>query len=236
MKNVRITQGFGENAIPLYKDLGMRGHNAADMVARDGTPAFSVLNGICAYTDTSDKSYGYFLFLRTPTKQINGVQCFVEVVYAHLQEIFVKTGEEVTEGQLIAHCDNTGFPKFSTGSHLHLGTRVVYIIKGQEKRMLDNGYFGYSDPALFLTSGRESVYPVDQRYGRPRNYFAEKVFAFSLVTRRALGRLPTPREINAITYGNGWTLPHIVNPALFVTWSEMTYDEYREKLRAMIGS
>lgn len=235
LKTVKLTQKFGENLIPLYKDLQMLAHNGHDMVAPMGTPAYSVLNGTCAYTYTADASYGYYLFLRTPTKEIGGVRCFVEVVYGHLERIHVKMGQEVTEGQHIADCDNTGFPKYSTGSHLHLGTRVVYIVDGQEVRLRDNGYFGYSDPALFFTKLKIDELPVDRRYGKPRNFLAEKAFAFNPVTRKALGRLPSNRETNGIVSG-GWTLQHIVDPAMFALWSEMTYDEYRAKLRAMIGN
>lgn len=231
---MRLTQGFGQNLVPFYRDLGIRGHNGRDYAALSGTKTFSVLDGTVRYAaEKENDGYGYAVVLQTPTRKVDGLSCAVEVIYAHLQRTIVKTGEKVTVGQHIADCDNTG--KHTTGSHLHLGTRIIYFIDGQEHRAMHNGYFGYSDPSLFLTRNiRYDAFPVDFRYEQPRKYLAERVFAFSPVTRRALGRLPTSREVRAAVYGE-WSIPHIVDPAMFITWAELTHDEYRQRLRAMVS-
>lgn len=234
LKEMRVNQKFGDNLVPFYKDLGLMGHDGLDLRAPTGTPLYSCLNGTVGYAYTGDRdNYGYYVFLRTPVREpAAGVRCFLEVIYAHMDTVSVKTGQEVTEGQQIGTADNTG--KLTTGSHLHFATRVVYIIDGQEERQRNNGYFGYSDPMLFLTATKIEELPVDRRYGKTRSFLAEKTFAFNPVTRRAFGRLPTAREVSASVYG-GYTLQHLVDPAMFALWSELTYDEYRAKLRAMVS-
>ena len=53
-------------------------------------------------------SYGYYVKYRTYDKY--------DVLYAHLNSIKVKKGENITQGDVVAYSGNTGD---STGPHLH---------------------------------------------------------------------------------------------------------------------
>lgn len=230
LERMTITQPFGVNYVDFYKKLGMNGHNALDVKALTGTTLFSCLNGEVAWADDSDPAgYGIYIFLRTKPKQVGNTLVTIEVIYAHLQKLLVKTGQEVTEGQKIALSDNTG--KYTTGAHLHFGVRPLY---GPNLIRKENGYLGYEDPALFMNRSIIDVLPVDKRYGKKREFLVEKVFAFSPSTRRALGRLPTSKEISACTYG-GWTLKEVADPAMFAVWTEYTKEGFAAKVVEMKG-
>lgn len=64
-----------------------------------------------------------------------------QVVYGHLQNFFVKTGEKITEEQIIATSGNTG--SSTTGPHLHLTA-------------LYNG--NYVDPTSLINKTNEGIF------------------------------------------------------------------------------
>ena len=45
----------------------------------------------------------------------------VSIIYAHCNDLYVKEGDKITQGQEIAEVGSTGN---STGPHLHLGVKV----------------------------------------------------------------------------------------------------------------
>ena len=52
--DMKITQGFGENIVGFYKELGMKGHNGLDIKSPTGTACYAVCDGIVqAYADSS---------------------------------------------------------------------------------------------------------------------------------------------------------------------------------------
>ena len=63
--------------------------------------------------------------------------------YAHLDKLYVKEGQTVTQGQVIGRMGNTGL---STGPHLHYEVRV----EGRAVDPLDYFYEGYE-----LAGGRK---------------------------------------------------------------------------------
>jgi murein DD-endopeptidase MepM/ murein hydrolase activator NlpD len=125
-----LNQGFGSN-IEIYKQFGMNGHNGLDLYAPDGACLYSPLAGQVTEIQIDPTGYGNHIRIGTPEQ---------EQVFGHLKEVFVKTFDKITEGQLIGLCDNTGF---SSGSHLHWGKRL----KDKSGSILNynNGYFGYVD-------------------------------------------------------------------------------------------
>jgi hypothetical protein len=107
-QKLRLTSPFGERVHPVTgkKDF----HNGIDLAAPVGTQ-------ITAHTNME--------VLNVWENDLGGKQCKVaddNYVYgfAHLSHIFVKAGQKLKEGDLIALTGNSGA---STGAHLHLTTR-----------------------------------------------------------------------------------------------------------------
>ena len=131
-----ITQGFGENAVSFYAQLGLKGHNGIDYVAPKRTKIYAAHDGKITKTydiGNSSRTIGYGVWITNA----EGWQ----TVYYHLDEVLVKVDDEVKAGDLIAYSDNTG--EYTTGDHLHFG---LYPAKPD----LENGYNGAIDPTEFF--------------------------------------------------------------------------------------
>ncbi len=96
--------GFRDNPVNGADDF----HAGIDIGAAEGTPVIAAQSGIVMRTGYN-KLRGYYIILR----HAGGVQ----TLYQHLSYIFVRGGERVEQGQLIANVGSTGFV---TGPHLHL--------------------------------------------------------------------------------------------------------------------
>lgn len=118
-----LTQGFGENPAN-YAKFGLKGHNGLDYALPAGTDVIAPHAGkvIEAAFDTP----GYGLYLKIENDKEGSV-------LAHLKDNLVSVGDTVSEGQLIAHSNNTGN---STGPHLHWG----YYLFPRDRT---NGYAGF---------------------------------------------------------------------------------------------
>lgn len=102
-----ITSCFGERMNPIMNKKEF--HNGIDIGAEQGEDIVAVKSGKILHVGISS-TYG------------NVVEYIIEggyiIKYAHCNEIFVKEGDRVEQGQIIASIGNTGL---STGSHLHYG-------------------------------------------------------------------------------------------------------------------
>lgn len=87
-------------------------HTGLDIAASVGTPIKVVANGKVTFAAYSG-SYGYLV----KVDHGNGVETW----YAHTRKMYVKVGQEVKAGDVIAAVGNTGN---STGPHLHLEVRI----------------------------------------------------------------------------------------------------------------
>lgn len=132
LANVYPTQEFGANAVD-YSQFGLSGHHGRDLNAGVGTPVYAVEAGTVTTSSNgaTDKYTGRFAAGEVIV--INGTY---ETWYMHLSQRLVGAGAKVSEGQLIAKSGNTGF---TTGPHLHFGTRPL-------SPNLNNGYRGFVDP------------------------------------------------------------------------------------------
>lgn len=135
----KLTQGFAENP-QIYAQFNLKGHNGTDWGLPTGTEIVAPHSGKVVEATNNPTGYGLYLKIESATEGS---------VLAHLKEFKVKVGDQVTEGQLVAISDNTGF---STGPHLHWG---YYRIP----RDRANGYGGFIDPFPFLTAAPA---PTDQ--------------------------------------------------------------------------
>jgi len=141
LKTNIITQKFGENKIPIYKQRGLLGHNGWDWKAYDGEPLyFDVLSEGTVYQKHTDSAGGLGLDIITQDK--NGD--YWKQRYWHLKSYKCEIGDIVETGQLIALADNTGR---STGTHLHRGLKPQRIDPNGNFRnkFPKNGYRGGVD-------------------------------------------------------------------------------------------
>ena len=87
-------------------------HTGLDIAAKTGTKIKVIANGTVKFASESG-SYGYLV----KVDHGNGVESW----YAHTSKMYVKPGQEVKAGDIIADVGSTGN---STGPHLHLEIRV----------------------------------------------------------------------------------------------------------------
>jgi uncharacterized protein YgiM (DUF1202 family) len=112
----RVTQHFGENP-QLYKPFKLPGHEGLDLLAMSRANVYAAADGkVYQAGHPSDHPYGLHVRIRHPA----GNKVY-KTVYAHLDTVFVKVGQNVKAGELIGLADNTGN---SFGSHLHLTLKV----------------------------------------------------------------------------------------------------------------
>lgn len=103
---VAKTSGYGWRTDPMGGS-GSDFHLGNDLAAAEGTPVLAAADGIVRYAGTHT-SYGNYLRIL----HANGD----ETLYAHLQYLFVHTGQRVTAGQCLGTVGETGN---TTGPHLH---------------------------------------------------------------------------------------------------------------------
>ena len=96
------------------KTQGIHGHNAIDIAATPGTPVIAAAAGraIVSKMGGYNGGYGNMIII----SHANGIQ----TVYAHLQDVYIVQGQNVTQGQVIGEVGNSGR---STGPHLHFEIR-----------------------------------------------------------------------------------------------------------------
>jgi murein DD-endopeptidase MepM/ murein hydrolase activator NlpD len=142
---------FGANPAQ-YEPLGQNGHPGLDFEAPSGTPLYAPCDGDAFYT--TDANGGDGIWIRYPN---NGAPQF-NVILWHLfpkgnqQYPFqIPTDGSVTPikaGQLLAYTDNSGYPKESTGPHLHVGVMPCDTTGGALEP--NNGYKGCVDPTPYF--------------------------------------------------------------------------------------
>lgn len=150
--NFTITQFFGQN-LADYSQFGMIGHNGVDFIpwAGESWDIQSVSDGFVIEIGFDEKGFGNFIKIKSENRIW---------LFAHLSEICVGRNQSVKIGQKIGIMGNTGN---STGSHLHLGLKIVDNLGN----VLDNqnGYFGAVDPLPFLIDNS----PVIGKSDIPKN-------------------------------------------------------------------
>ena len=100
---------------PVYgwMSQGYRGdHRAIDIAAVGGTFVTAADRGVVIRSGWNDQGYGTFVVIDHNIDYIT--------LYAHMQDIYVKEGDVVAQGQIIGTIGSTGN---STGPHLHFEIR-----------------------------------------------------------------------------------------------------------------
>jgi phosphopantetheinyl transferase (holo-ACP synthase) len=183
LNNIAVTQEFGSTAID-YSQFGLRGHHGIDLNASIGTPVFAPESGtiLQSANGVTDPKSGRFAAGETIV--MSGKY---EHWLMHLNQRLVSAGQKVNEGQLIGYTGNTGF---TTGPHLHAGTRPL-------NPDMNNGYRGFINPrGVYQVStpsaGGANVIPnADNYYGR-----------YNKAMTRIRGRAMSRDEFNKFFVGN----------------------------------
>lgn len=111
VKTKRITGVYGSNR--TYNGEERNWHKGVDFAAPTGTPVFAPASGKIRLALENSFFNGNLIILD------HGYQLMT--VYAHLNKMYVKKGDEVKKGDIIGEVGTTGR---STGPHLHWG---VYL-------------------------------------------------------------------------------------------------------------
>ncbi|KXG77451.1 Murein DD-endopeptidase MepM [Fervidicola ferrireducens] len=101
----KVTSGFGRRFHPLLKVERM--HNGIDIEELEGTPVKAAASGTVIQA-AEDAELGRLVKIRHEGD--------VVTVYAHLKDVYVKTGDRVSQGQIIGTVGKTGLAE---NPHLH---------------------------------------------------------------------------------------------------------------------
>ncbi|RIK34834.1 MAG: hypothetical protein DCC55_32195, partial [Chloroflexi bacterium] len=130
-----VTQAFGDNpsryAAVSCAEVPLRGHNGLDFALPTGTPVVSVQDGVVLEARADPDRFGHFVLLGHEWGQS---------FYAHLSEIHVGRGQQVSAGQQVGRSGAGGLANIP---HLHFGLRIIPYSVG-------DGWCGYSDPQPYL--------------------------------------------------------------------------------------
>lgn len=141
----QISQRWGENP-EYYAKLGMKGHNGVDFAVPIGTPIMACHDGTIQFSGIDS--------VRSLTVCIDSPDGTLRTLYCHLSESKVQVGQVVKRGDVIALSGNTG--NFTTGPHLHLGTRPL-------PAQMDNGWNGAVNPFNYF----DGTYPNSPQTTQP---------------------------------------------------------------------
>ena len=100
------TSAYGTRIDPV-QGKAQEFHTGADLSAVQGTPVYAAAGGVVRIA-RSHTSYGNYVRLLHPGGD--------ETIYAHLQYLFVRPGQQVQAGQCLGTVGQTGN---ATGPHLH---------------------------------------------------------------------------------------------------------------------
>jgi hypothetical protein len=120
------TQGFGENAAVLYKEMGLLGHTAEDWQPGLGAKILNCSNDAYCYSlmnqfeSDQTKYKGVFMVV-----DVDNLFSY-EISYGHCLEMFAEVGKTYQPGDLIATVGNNG-PIYSQGHPLTLEERAQGI-------------------------------------------------------------------------------------------------------------
>jgi murein DD-endopeptidase MepM/ murein hydrolase activator NlpD len=111
LSKVKMTSGFGMRMHPIQNREVM--HRGVDLAAAAGTSVFATANGKVTQTGFEENGAGHYIIIHHDNK--------FETFYSQLNEILVKTDQEVTKGSIIGKVGSSGL---STGPHLHYEVRL----------------------------------------------------------------------------------------------------------------
>lgn len=119
-----INEPFGWRWRDGYQEY----HAGIDMRGPRGTPVLAAGSGVIEKAGNFHNGYGNMIIIH----HADGKQTF----YAHLNDIYVSTGDVITQGTIIGEIGSTGD---STGNHLHFEVRVNGTPDNPLKHLVSKG-------------------------------------------------------------------------------------------------
>jgi murein DD-endopeptidase MepM/ murein hydrolase activator NlpD len=141
-----MSSGFGSRTSPFSGNIVE--HNGVDIAAETGSPIVSPADGIIRYAGDFG-SYGNFLAIEH--------NFGIVTRYGHAEKLFVKPGDRVIKGQLVATVGSTGR---STGPHLHYEMWVKNEIVNPKAIMRGVAKSGETNTLAALLAKRPHVVPM----------------------------------------------------------------------------
>jgi murein DD-endopeptidase MepM/ murein hydrolase activator NlpD len=117
--DIKISSTYGKRVDPVTKVEGAM-HYGTDFATPIGTPVVAAATGKifkAGWQDENDHAVG-FGYRVWQTAKVDGKS--VSIFYAHLSELAVKVGDEITAGTRVGLSGNTGK---TSGPHLHFEVR-----------------------------------------------------------------------------------------------------------------
>lgn len=109
---------FGWPTTGVLTQKFWNGHRAIDIGARTGTPIVAADHGYVVVVAHTDGGYGRMVMVDHGNGYVS--------LYAHMDSIFVRQGENVAKGQELGTVGNTGY---SSGPHLHFEIRYQGVAR-----------------------------------------------------------------------------------------------------------
>jgi murein DD-endopeptidase MepM/ murein hydrolase activator NlpD len=133
-----LTSPFGTRRSPFTKSLDF--HAGLDLAAPVGTPVHAPADGLVVFAGRYPLGQSVAWWRYGNLVAVRHGESFV-TLYGHLDEVEVRPGQRVRQGELIAKVGNTGW---STSSHLHYEVRRWDAVKG----------FVPTDPRIYILDHR----------------------------------------------------------------------------------
>lgn len=131
-----IRRDVANNAFGMVRNGGTKAHQGWDLYARPTTECYAVADGTILDVRVS-KSYGNMVILKFEHRSAT-----LYAYYCHLSVRFVRRGEQVSRGDVIALTGNTGNASNLRGDDQHLHFEIRTMAVGNPE-----GLAGRLDPA-----------------------------------------------------------------------------------------
>jgi len=125
----RVTAPYGPSIHPFTGEWYL--HKGLDLGYGMGQPIVATANGKVVIKEYEERGFGNYLVIQH--------KYGFDTKYAHMQNIYVKEGQEVKQGDVIGTMGNSGL---SDGPHLHYEVRIGSQVLDPAKfiNMTDNAY------------------------------------------------------------------------------------------------
>ena len=129
-----LTSPFGSRRSPFTKKIDL--HPGLDMAAKTGTEILAPADGVVVFAGRYPSRQSVAWWRYGNLVALRHGDLFV-TLFGHCEDVLVRNGQKVTQGDMIATVGNTGW---STSPHLH------YEVRRQEQ----DGRFAPIDPRVYI--------------------------------------------------------------------------------------